>query len=270
MKGKTNAMKSEVGNTDRTSFEDFSKRIGFVNSVEDWSRKHGLNTLVALHEHQEVKDGIIREIIKRKDLEIFDVGCGYGFFISRLNQVYFAKLIVGGDISKVQVYNARDRHVNANLVVCCAEYIPFKDGAFQCVVCSEVIEHVIDPKTSLVEMQRILQNGGCLYLSTDNPASAWRRSVKYITKIAGIRQTVKEEFLPLHSLLDLIPKDLVVYKVSFTCPYPLLPAIGPLGSATIGKIWIVLWQLAGKLPFVGKQFYNKYAVFTIKQNRILR
>jgi ubiquinone/menaquinone biosynthesis C-methylase UbiE len=258
-------MKSKIGIDDRTSFEDFSKRVGFVNSVEDWARKHGLNTVVAVHEHLEIKDGIIREISKRKDLEIFDVGCGYGFFISRLTKLYSAKLVVGGDISKVQVYNARDRHVNGNLLVSCAEYFPFKDGSFQCVVCSEVIEHVVDPRISMLEMQRTLKNGGCLCITTDNPASVWRRVIKYIYIIAGRKKTEREEYLPLDLLLSQLPKNLKVYKVNYTCPYPLLPAIGPLGSATIGKFWLVLWQLAARLPFVGRQFYNKYAVFAIKQ-----
>jgi ubiquinone/menaquinone biosynthesis C-methylase UbiE len=258
-------MKHKVKYTDRASFEDFSRRVGFVCSIKDWARRHKLNTYVAIYEHEEVKEGIIGEIGRRHCSTILDLGCGYGFLMSRLNQVYPGMGIVGGDISKVQIYNAKDRHVKGSLVICCAEYVPFKNSAFECVVCSEVIEHVVHPKASLLEMERILKKAGCLCISTDNPLSIYRRFAKLYSKLARHRKAVKEEYLPPGVLARLLPANIIIYKVRLMCPYPLIPDSGPMGKALIGKVWILLWKAAEKLPYFGRQFYNKYSIFGIKE-----
>lgn len=47
----------------------------------------------------------------------------------------------------------------------CAEYIPFRDGAFDTVLCTEVLEHVDNPDTVLKEIYRVLRNCGHLIVS---------------------------------------------------------------------------------------------------------
>ena len=255
-----------------SQFEEFSKEIGFVSTIEDWARKHRLNVYVAVHEHDEIKDGIVSEVRKRKVTSVLDLGCGYGFLMSKLNRACSDITIVGGDISRFQVKNAKLRNVRGSLVVCCAEHVPFKNDAFECVVCSEVIEHVVDPKATLLEMERVLKNGGCLCVSTDNPQSIYRRFVKLFYGIkplilgATSRNSVKEEFIPLTLLIGLMPKNTMIYGVRYTCPYPLLPNIGNLfGSEVIGKCWISIGKVMSKLPYVGRLFYSKYVVFGIRQ-----
>jgi ubiquinone/menaquinone biosynthesis C-methylase UbiE len=265
-------MKPEMAGEGRDSFEEFSKGIGFVSTIEDWAKKHRLNVYVAVHEHDEIKDGIVSEVRKRKVTSVLDLGCGYGFLMSKLNRACSDVTIVGGDISRFQIENAKLRSVRGSLVVCCTEYIPFKDGAFECVVCSEVIEHVVDPKASLLEMERVLKYGGYLCISTDNPLSIYRRIVKLLyrtkTLLPGTWRTksVKEEFISLTLLMELMPKNVMIYSVCYTCPYPLLPNIGRLfGSETIGKSWVSIGKVMGKLPCVGKLFYNKYSAFGVRQ-----
>jgi len=46
--------------------------------------------------------------------------------------------------------------------------LPFKDEAFDAVVCREVIEHVPDDRDLLWEIKRVLRPGGWLYISTPN------------------------------------------------------------------------------------------------------
>lgn len=45
-----------------------------------------------------------------------------------------------------------------------AAHIPFKDGSFQSVVCSELLEHVPHPPAVLDEIHRVLAGGGTLLL----------------------------------------------------------------------------------------------------------
>ena len=49
---------------------------------------------------------------------------------------------------------------------------PYADGAFDLVLCGELIEHlVLDPMHLLFECHRVLAEGGCLVLTTPNSAS---------------------------------------------------------------------------------------------------
>jgi SAM-dependent methyltransferase len=45
-----------------------------------------------------------------------------------------------------------------------AAYVPFKDGCFDAVICSELLEHVPDPAAGLREAYRVLHKGGTLLI----------------------------------------------------------------------------------------------------------
>ena len=249
---------------DRDMFEKYSENIGFVSSIEDWAKKHGLNVYVAVHEHKEIKEDIVSEIKGKRSSSVLDLGCGYGFLISRLNEVCLDARVTGTDISRFQIKNAKLREVRGSLVVCCAEYMPFKDSVFDFVVCSEVIEHVASPKAALSEMERMLRTDGYLCISTDNSLSIYRKIVKFVSRIIKRKKSAREDFIPLAVLTELVPNTIKVYKILYRCPYLLLPAVGPLRWKTIGKAWVALAQVIEKLPHINKQFYNKYKIFGVK------
>ncbi|MBI5787565.1 MAG: class I SAM-dependent methyltransferase [Candidatus Schekmanbacteria bacterium] len=50
--------------------------------------------------------------------------------------------------------------------LCDAEHIPVEDDVFDGVVCSELMEHVLNPKAVLAEAYRVLKPGGTLLLSS--------------------------------------------------------------------------------------------------------
>lgn len=59
--------------------------------------------------------------------------------------------------------------------------LPFKDNEFEIILCTEVLEHVIDPKQAILEMYRVLNSGGKLILTTrflypihEAPNDYWR------------------------------------------------------------------------------------------------
>jgi hypothetical protein len=65
----------------------------------------------------------------------------------------------------------------------------------------------------------------------------------------------------------MIARSIELYKILCTCPYPLLPSIGPSRWEIVGKAWVILAEAIEKLPYLGKQFYNKYIVFGVKLAR---
>lgn len=96
-----------------------------------------------------------------------DVGCGSSRILSGLGQ------ITGADILLRKLRWARKYGkplVNASIFD-----LPFCDAAFDCVISSEVIEHIAPGDKPFVEMRRVLRNGGRLILGTpDYGRLSWR------------------------------------------------------------------------------------------------
>jgi SAM-dependent methyltransferase len=51
-------------------------------------------------------------------------------------------------------------------VIATADELPFSDGSFDCVICTEVLEHCADPAAVLREVHRALKPGGRAFLTT--------------------------------------------------------------------------------------------------------
>jgi dolichol-phosphate mannosyltransferase len=96
-----------------------------------------------------------------------DIGCGSSRMLSSLDAV------TGVDILLRKLRWARKYGkplVNASIFD-----LPFSDAAFDCVICSEVIEHIPAGDESFLEMQRVLNDGGRLILGTpDYGRWSWR------------------------------------------------------------------------------------------------
>ncbi|HJP66259.1 MAG TPA: methyltransferase domain-containing protein [Actinomycetota bacterium] len=98
---------------------------------------------------------------------LLDIGCGSSRIVQSLPQA------VGLDMQlrKLRWLRAPGRQlVQASLV-----HLPFPDGAFDAVICSEVIEHIPREEIDLSDMVRVLAPGGTLVLGTpDYGRWTWR------------------------------------------------------------------------------------------------
>jgi SAM-dependent methyltransferase len=100
---------------------------------------------------------------------ILDVGCGDGQFTKMVGAACACKNVVGIDISKKLVAGANS--LVAAVQASCETILPFKNEIFDSVLCSELIEHLIDPDFLLDEVSRVLKPRGMLFLTTPNLAS---------------------------------------------------------------------------------------------------
>lgn len=76
--------------------------------------------------------------------------------------------------ARTRLKSDRPRFVTADLTK-----LPFDDGAFDCITCGYVLEHLPDPRTGLQELSRVLEPGGRLLLlaTEDNFSGAWTSRV---------------------------------------------------------------------------------------------
>jgi glycosyltransferase involved in cell wall biosynthesis len=96
-----------------------------------------------------------------------DVGCGSSRILASLDRV------VGVDVLVRKLRWARK--YGKPLVNASAFDLPFRDASFDCVICSEVIEHIPTGQKPFLEMKRVLKDGGILILGTpDYGRLSWR------------------------------------------------------------------------------------------------
>jgi len=112
-----------------------------------------------------------------------DLGCGEGRHVHAL--YYGAKMhVVGVDLSFDDVVKARQGFEHApdldapderafSLSVGNALKLPFADGSFDLIVCSEVLEHIPDFEQALSEITRILKPGGQLAITVPRFWPEW-------------------------------------------------------------------------------------------------
>jgi SAM-dependent methyltransferase len=93
---------------------------------------------------------------------VLDVGCGDGrHIVEAARRGCFA---VGLDYDVHELIHARHRMgaYRVDLVAGDASRLPFRDGSFDAVICTETLEHLADDAGAMSEIARLLRTGGVL------------------------------------------------------------------------------------------------------------
>jgi ubiquinone/menaquinone biosynthesis C-methylase UbiE len=115
-----------------------------------------------------------RDPVQRESLEalrlgaedrLLDVGCGTG--AASRSAASVAASVVGIDLSPEMIRQAdelADGLLNVHFEIADSEHLPFQDGAFTAVLCSNSFHHYPDPGRAVREMARVLAPGGRLVI----------------------------------------------------------------------------------------------------------
>lgn len=111
---------------------------------------------------------VIEELCVGEGALVLDVGVGTG----RNAKVLSANgaTVVGMDISREMLKITRE-NVGCEVVLASAHMLPFKNGAFDGVVCVRVLKYVPDWKGAIAEAARVLTEGGAYVLEVANARS---------------------------------------------------------------------------------------------------
>lgn len=115
----------------------------------------------------------IKSCIQTKGAKILDIGSGPGCFLSLIQKDF--RLAVGFDISFNQLSFAKEHVSQTSWVVGDALKLPFKANSFDCIILSEVIEHLPQESSASVlkSIHSLLAPNGRLVLTTPNYHSLW-------------------------------------------------------------------------------------------------
>lgn len=138
---------------------------------------------------------------------VLDLGCGTGLFSRQLKKRYPKAEIIGLDLASVMLKEAKRKQgwlnqwplVNADMM-----HLPFATGTFDLIFANQVI-HWGQPLELLIrELNRVMNNQGCLMFSTLGPDTfkelkiAWKQADAYAHT---------NEFLDMHDLGDCLLRE---------------------------------------------------------------
>ena len=145
--------------------EDFEAWNESMSKKYDPDLFHRKSSWVVRFLERERVKWVLRFVDAQQDDRILEVGCGAGNVLERIH----CGELYGVDLSNYMVENARRRlGTRAGIQKADAAKMPFADGYFTKVFCTEVLEHVLHPPKVVVEMSRVLAPEGSLIVSVPN------------------------------------------------------------------------------------------------------
>jgi SAM-dependent methyltransferase len=142
---------------------------------------------------------VVRGLIAKyaaPDAPILDAGCGTG-----LNLRHLPKGSVGVDINPRNVTLLKSRLPDHTVIEGDVEQLPFADGSFGTVLCTEVIEHIPDPSRALAEFARVLRPGGILVGSVPARSLVWK--FRFLSSTCPHSEPFHNEYLP-HEVREML------------------------------------------------------------------
>ena len=104
---------------------------------------------------------------------VLDVGCHDGDGLRAFGQR--ARLRVGIDLDVPALQRGATKGRGVQLLAASADALPFRDGAFDCVIFSEVLEHVpasVEDRC-IAELRRVMMDGATLLFTTPHRGTFW-------------------------------------------------------------------------------------------------
>jgi ubiquinone/menaquinone biosynthesis C-methylase UbiE len=149
----------EVMYTERPDFNSWEKHA--------LARTSQLERHFFFARHKMVHDRLLK--MSSPDSTFLDSGCGFGkevIFMS--DKVSHA---VGLDVDHLKITKAwleaksSGARASSSLIVGDCEHLPFREGAFDLILCTEVLEHLVSPDAAMRELGRVAKKG-CKLLIT--------------------------------------------------------------------------------------------------------
>lgn len=117
------------------------------------------------HDERRVREYVISKVPKVAET-ILDVGCGNAWvareFLPKGKQVFSLDISVTNPSKAKELYPS-EKHFS---ITADSFNLPFGNESFDCIIASEIIEHVAEPSVFMKELFRVVRKGGSLIVTT--------------------------------------------------------------------------------------------------------
>lgn len=183
--------------------KDYYRYIEDYDWTEVTDNLRGLETFFHRKRAKEIQK-LIEQFGRGK--RYLDAGCGTGLILRNL-----PGQPTGLDINPRNIKKAEKYAPLAQLVEGDVEDMPFLDSSFSTVICSEVLEHLPDPRKSLSEMKRVLESGGVVIGSVPQNSLFWK--LRFLSRTCPRTEPFHKEF-KLRELRGLLSPYFEIMKLS--------------------------------------------------------
>ena len=114
------------------------------------------SALPRVHEETDLNEACVQRLVEEcQGIRVLDVGCGTGVLLERLRS--------GPKGSQLELTGAdfqidpavRSRFPDVRFEECKIERLPFADDSFDTVICTHVLEHILDIRAAVAELRRV-------------------------------------------------------------------------------------------------------------------
>lgn len=159
-------MQNAVNNQYIDMWNEFAKN----KSISYLTDKYNANNIVGLTGLARENE-IFRFLDLKKDNVLIDVGCASGYQVFKAAEV--CKKAVGVDVGVEFIETAKkianeNKIQNVEFVLTEGNKIPFPDKTFDRLICSEVLEHVLDLDDFYSELMRVVKVHGVMIMTVPN------------------------------------------------------------------------------------------------------
>jgi 2-polyprenyl-3-methyl-5-hydroxy-6-metoxy-1,4-benzoquinol methylase len=138
-----------------------------------------------------------KEVLKspKQELDVLDLGCGDGYhlFLMAADPLFCRKKIrfSGVDLQRADIIMAEEvreelKLENVDFTQCDFKEFKFDDKKYDIVICTDVVEHLLDTEKILKDIFNILKPGGLAIITTPNDDN-------YIVRLAEILKAGKHK-----------------------------------------------------------------------------
>jgi SAM-dependent methyltransferase len=153
----------------------WADRVSAPNAVTDYYERYWRDGFWADNPYERWKLERVRAHLGsvRRGARVLDVGCGDGRVLAELAPLGFRGC--GLDVSDHALEQARARGIEGKRADIDGGTLPVETGAFEVVLCLDVLEHLFAPEQLLREMARVVTPGGTLIAAVPNGLNLFNR-----------------------------------------------------------------------------------------------
>lgn len=195
-------------------------------------KRRALENLEERVAHRQNRINFSIQCFPLKNGRILDVGSADGLLLEMLG----VNNAIGSDISVG--YCRKMKRKGISVVNCVAEYLPFVNKTFDTITCTEVLEHVLYPRSVINEIYRVLRKGAYVFFSVP-----YRENIDACTsckwKFAHLRSFDEKFVQTLSDMFTVTSVKFFAFRITFIRFY----------NAFINRFLSVMWKIQSLRSF---------------------